>query len=62
MWSPDGDFQVAYDAADADAAEAFAAWEAEIAHGRRIEAAAQSLDVGRASTAARATSTRSAAS
>ena len=45
VWSPEGDFQVAYDAADADVAEAFAAWEAEIAHGRRIEAAAESLDV-----------------
>ena len=45
VWSPEGDFQVAYDAAGADVAEAFAAWEAEIAHGRRIEAAAESLDV-----------------
>jgi uncharacterized damage-inducible protein DinB len=45
VWSPDGDFQVAYDASGADRAEAFAAWEAEIAHGRRIERAAPSLDV-----------------
>jgi uncharacterized damage-inducible protein DinB len=45
VWSPDGDFQVAYDATGADRAEAFAAWEAEIAHGRRIERAAPSLDV-----------------
>ncbi len=45
VWSPDGDFQVAYDTTGADVAEAFAAWEAEIAHGRRIEAAAGSLDV-----------------
>jgi uncharacterized damage-inducible protein DinB len=45
VWSSDGDFQVAYDAADADPAEAFAAWEAEIAHGRRIEEAAETLDV-----------------
>jgi uncharacterized damage-inducible protein DinB len=45
VWSPDGDFQVAYDTTDADTAEAFAAWQAEIAHGRRIEAAAGSLDV-----------------
>ena len=44
VWSPDGDFQVAYDATGADRAEAFAAWEAEIAHGRRIERAAPSLD------------------
>jgi len=45
VWSPDGNFQLAYDAADADRAEAFAAWEAEIAHARRIERAAASLDV-----------------
>ena len=45
VWSPDGDFQVAYDADAASAAEAFAAWEAEIAHARRIEHAAASLDV-----------------
>jgi uncharacterized damage-inducible protein DinB len=45
VWSPDGDFQVAYDAAEADPVEAFAAWEAEIAHSRRIEAAAESFDV-----------------
>jgi uncharacterized damage-inducible protein DinB len=45
VWSPDGDFQVAYDVTGADVAEAFAAWQGEIAHGRRIEAAAASLDV-----------------
>jgi uncharacterized damage-inducible protein DinB len=45
VWSTDGDFQVAYDASGADPAEAFAAWEAEIAHARRIERAAPSLDV-----------------
>ena len=45
VWSPDGNFQLAYDAADADRAEAFAAWEAEIAHARRVERAAASLDV-----------------
>jgi len=44
VWSPDGDFQVAYDAAGADGAEAFAAWEAEMAHARRIEQAAPSLE------------------
>ena len=32
VWSPDGNFQVAYDAADAAPEEAFAAWQAEIAH------------------------------
>ena len=45
VWSPDGDFQVAYDAADAAPEEAFAAWQAEIAIARDIEAAAPSLDV-----------------
>ncbi|SOE02825.1 DinB family protein [Blastococcus haudaquaticus] len=45
VWSPDRDFQAAYDATGADRTEAFAAWEAEIAHARRIEAAAPSLDV-----------------
>ncbi|MFD8124382.1 DinB family protein [Streptomyces albidoflavus] len=42
--SAEGDFQVAYDADRADAGEAFAAWQAEVAHARRIEAAAASLD------------------
>ena len=45
VWSPDGDFQVAYDAAGAAPEEAFAAWQAEIAIARDIEAAAPSLDV-----------------
>ena len=45
VWSVEGDFQAAYDAADADVAEAFGAWEAEVAHARRIDAAAASLDV-----------------
>ena len=45
VWSPDGDFQVAYDAADAAPEEAFAAWRAEVAIARGIEAAAPSLDV-----------------
>ena len=45
VWSPDGDFQVAYDAAEAAPEEAFAAWQAEIAIARDIEAAAPSLDV-----------------
>ncbi|SNR34146.1 Protein of unknown function [Blastococcus mobilis] len=45
VWSADGDFQVAYDADGIDRAEAFAAWEGEIAHARRIERAAPSLDV-----------------
>jgi uncharacterized damage-inducible protein DinB len=45
VWSPEGDFQVAYDAADAAPEVAFAAWQAEIAIARDIEAAAPSLDV-----------------
>jgi uncharacterized damage-inducible protein DinB len=45
VWSGEGDFQVAYDARDATRAEAFAAWETEVEHSRRIEARADSLDV-----------------
>ena len=45
VWSDAGDFQVAYDTRDADPAEAFAAWRAEVARSREIEAAAESLDV-----------------
>jgi uncharacterized damage-inducible protein DinB len=45
VWSPDGDYQVAYDPTDGTRAEAFAAWEAEVAHARRIEREAESLDV-----------------
>ena len=45
VWSDAFDFQVAYDATGADRDEAFAAWEGEIEHARRIEAAALSLDV-----------------
>jgi uncharacterized damage-inducible protein DinB len=45
VWSPERDFQVAYDATDAAPEEAFAAWQAEIAIARDIEAAAPSLDV-----------------
>ena len=45
VWSADGDYQVAYDASTATRAEAFAAWEAEVGHSRRIEREAASLDV-----------------
>ncbi|ARF53999.1 DinB family protein [Streptomyces gilvosporeus] len=45
VWSPEGDFQVAYDAAAADPEEAFGAWRTEIEHARRIERAAESLEV-----------------
>lgn len=44
VWSPSGDFQVAYDPTGSSRAEAFAAWDAEVAHSRRIERAAASLD------------------
>ncbi|MDG4838884.1 DinB family protein [Micromonospora sp. WMMD967] len=45
VWSEVGDFQQAYDASSATRAEAFAAWEREVEHARRIERAAPSLDV-----------------
>lgn len=45
VWSPDFDFQVAYDPTGCTRAEAFAAWETEVAHARRIEAAAPTLDL-----------------
>lgn len=45
VWSPDGDYQVAYDASGATRTEAFAAWEEEVGHARRIEREAGSLDV-----------------
>ncbi|MFF2522014.1 DinB family protein [Streptomyces liangshanensis] len=45
VWSEDGDFQAAYEVGTATRSEAFAAWEAEVAHSRRIEEEAESLDV-----------------
>jgi uncharacterized damage-inducible protein DinB len=45
VWSDEGDYQVAYDASTATRPEAFAAWRAEVEHARRIEEAAESLDV-----------------
>ncbi|XTZ16817.1 DinB family protein [Micromonospora echinospora] len=45
VWSDRGDYQVAYDASAATRAEAFDAWQAEVAHARRIERDAVSLDV-----------------
>ena len=45
VWSEDFDFQAAYDASGSSRGEAFEVWQAEVAHSRRIEAAAQSLDV-----------------
>jgi uncharacterized damage-inducible protein DinB len=45
VWGEDWDFQAAYEASRSTRAEAFGAWEAEVVHARRIEAAAPSLDV-----------------
>lgn len=45
IWSPEGDFQAAYKASNSSSSEAFRAWESEVAHSRRIERAASSLDV-----------------
>jgi uncharacterized damage-inducible protein DinB len=45
VWSPDGDFQVAYDASSSTRSQAFAAWQDEVEHARRIESQAESLDV-----------------
>ncbi len=45
VWSDEGDFQVAYDTNGADRAEAFRAWQTEVAHARRIEKEAESLEV-----------------
>lgn len=45
VWSDKRDFQEAYDAREATRAEAFAAWEAEVEHSRRIEREAESLEV-----------------
>lgn len=45
VWSSEGEVQAAYEADGADRAEAFAAWEAEVAQARRIERAARCLEV-----------------
>ena len=45
VWSDQGDFQRAYDASASTRPEAFTAWQDEVAHARRVEAAAESLDV-----------------
>jgi hypothetical protein len=42
-----GDFQVAYHASTATRAEAFGGWQTEIEHSRRVEEAAESLDLVR---------------
>ena len=45
VWSDKVDFQAAYDASASTRAEAFGAWEAEVANSRRVEQAAESLEV-----------------
>ncbi|MCP2245476.1 DinB family protein [Lentzea aerocolonigenes] len=45
VWSEDNDYQVAYDASGSSRSEAFAAWENEVEHARKIEREAESLDV-----------------
>ena len=45
LWSADGDRRAAFEVAGASQAEAFDAWEEEVAHARRIERATESLDV-----------------
>lgn len=45
VWSDNFDFQAAYDASNCTREEAFAAWEAEVEHARRIEREAESLEV-----------------
>jgi hypothetical protein len=45
VWSPDNDYQVAYDASQSSRSEAFAAWQAEVERSRAIEAGAGSLDL-----------------
>lgn len=45
VWSDEIDFQAAYDASASTRAEAFGAWEAEVENSRRIERAAESLDL-----------------
>jgi uncharacterized damage-inducible protein DinB len=45
LWSADGDSGAAFDVAGASWTEAFEAWGAEVAHARRIEGAAGSLEM-----------------
>ncbi|SCE94459.1 DinB family protein [Micromonospora mirobrigensis] len=45
IWSATGDFQAAYDPDGSTGPEAFAVWQAEVEHSRRIEREAESLDV-----------------
>ena len=45
VWSDDDDFQVAFDVSASTRSEAFGTWQEEVAHARRIEKRAESLDV-----------------
>ncbi|GAB2830058.1 DinB family protein [Lentzea nigeriaca] len=45
VWSDENDYQVAYDASRSSRGEAFAAWQNEVEHARKIEREAESLDV-----------------
>lgn len=45
VWSDTIDFQAAFDDRDSTRAEAFKAWEAEVANSRQVEREAESLDV-----------------
>jgi uncharacterized damage-inducible protein DinB len=45
VWSDTVDFQAAYDASASTRAQAFTAWDAEVQNSRRIERAAESLDL-----------------
>ncbi|GAA0358176.1 DinB family protein [Streptomyces blastmyceticus] len=45
VWSDEGDYQAAYDATTSTRSEAFTAWQTEVEHARRIELAAESLDM-----------------
>ncbi|RSO33660.1 MULTISPECIES: DinB family protein [Streptomyces] len=45
VWSPEGDYQAAYDPGRSTRADAFDAWRTEVEHARRIERAVPSLDV-----------------
>lgn len=45
VWSEEDDYQVAYDATGSTRLEAFDAWQTEVELSRRIEKAAESLDV-----------------
>jgi uncharacterized damage-inducible protein DinB len=45
IWSDEVDFQAAFDTSASTAEQAFAAWESEVEHSRRVEQAAESLDV-----------------